>query len=103
MAGTALYQSVAIIFMAQVSGIDLTTADQLLIVVTLVASSIGAPGAPGVGIVILGSVAADMGIPATALPLVLGVDRMLDMCRTAVNLTGDLTACVLLAARNAGR
>ena len=92
MAGTALYQSVAIIFMAQVSGIDLTTADQLLIVVTLVASSIGAPGTPGVGIVILGSVAADMGIPATALPLVLGVDRMLDMCRTAVNLTGDLTA-----------
>ena len=103
MAGTALYQSVAIIFMAQVSGIDLTTTDQLVIVVTLVASSIGAPGTPGVGIVILGSVAADMGIPATALPLVLGVDRILDMCRTAVNLTGDMTACVLLGARTAGK
>jgi Na+/H+-dicarboxylate symporter len=97
MAGTALYQSVAIVFMAQVAGIELSLAQQTAIVVTLVASSIGAPGTPGVGIVILGNVAASFGVPATALPLVLGVDRILDMCRTAVNLAGDLVACVLLS------
>ena len=96
MAGTALYQSVAIIFLAQVSGVALTLGEQVAIVVTLVASSIGAPGTPGVGIVILGNVAVGFGIPLTALPLVLGVDRILDMARTAVNLTGDLTAAVLL-------
>ena len=99
MAGTALYQSVAIVFMAQVAGIELSLVQQTFIVITLVASSIGAPGTPGVGIVILGNVAAGFGIPATALPLVLGVDRILDMCRTAVNLTGDLVATVLLAPR----
>lgn len=97
MAGTALYQSVAIVFMAQVAGVELSLAQQTAIVITLVASSIGAPGTPGVGIVILGNVAAGFGIPGTALPLVLGVDRILDMCRTAVNLAGDLVACVLLA------
>ena len=96
MAGTALYQSVAVIFMAQVAGIELSVADQTMIVVTLVASSIGAPGTPGVGVVILANIAASFGIPAVALPLVLGVDRILDMCRTAVNLTGDLTGCVLI-------
>lgn len=93
MAGTALYQSVAIIFMAQVSGVELSIADQAVVVVTLVASSVGAPGTPGVGVVILGNIAAGFGIPAAALPLILGVDRILDMCRTGVNLTG----CVLMA------
>ncbi len=99
MAGTALYQSVAIVFMAQVAGVELSLTQQAAIVVTLVASSIGAPGTPGVGVVILGNVAASFGIPSTALPLVLGVDRILDMCRTAVNLAGDLVACVLLSPR----
>jgi len=96
MAGTALYQSVAIAFLAQVAGVELSIGQQVAIVVTLVASSIGAPGIPGVGVVILGNVAAGFGIPGAALPLVLGVDRLLDMCRTAVNLAGDLVACVLL-------
>lgn len=97
MAGTALYQSVAIMLLAQISGVELSVTQQIGIVATLVAASIGAPGTPGVGIVILGSIAGDFGIPLTALPLVLGVDRILDMARTAVNLTGDLTACVLLS------
>jgi Na+/H+-dicarboxylate symporter len=96
MAGTALYQSVAIAFLAQVAGVELSIGQQVAIVVTLVASSIGAPGIPGVGVVILGTVAFGFGIPGTALPLVLGVDRILDMCRTAVNLVGDLVASVLL-------
>lgn len=96
MAGTALYQSVAILFLAQVSGVDLSLAETLLLVGTLVASSIGAPGTPGVSIAILASVAAGFGIPASGLVIILGVDRLLDMSRTVVNVTGDITAAVLM-------
>tara|TARA_R110000824_G_scaffold11746_10_gene51513 strand:+ start:30533 stop:31645 length:1113 start_codon:yes stop_codon:yes gene_type:complete len=96
MAGTALYQSIAILFLAQVSGVDLSLAETLLLVGTLVASSIGAPGTPGVSIAILASVAAGFGIPASGLVIILGVDRLLDMSRTVVNVTGDITAAVLM-------
>ncbi|MGP1282101.1 MAG: dicarboxylate/amino acid:cation symporter [Parasphingopyxis sp.] len=96
MAGTALYQSVAILFLAQMSGIDLNAGQIVLITVTLVASSIGAPGTPGVSIAILVSVAAGFGIPADGMVIVMGVDRLLDMSRTTVNVTGDLTASMLL-------
>jgi Na+/H+-dicarboxylate symporter len=96
MAGTALYQSIAILFLAQAAGVELSTAATIGIVVSVVAASIGAPGTPGVGVVILANIAAGAGIPATGLPLVLGLDRPLDMARTAVNVTGDLTACVLV-------
>lgn len=96
MAGTALYQSVAILFLAQMAGVELSGAEILLLIGTLVASSIGAPGTPGVSIAILASVAAGFGIPADGLVIILGVDRLLDMCRTVVNVTGDLTAAALL-------
>jgi Na+/H+-dicarboxylate symporter len=96
MAGTALYQAVAVIFLAQLSGVQLSVADYTMIVMTLVASSVGAPGTPGVGIVILSSIVGNFGIPAVGIPLILGVDRLLDMCRTTVNVTGDLAACVVL-------
>jgi Na+/H+-dicarboxylate symporter len=95
MDGTALYQSIAVLFLAQMAGMDLSMAQMFMIVLTLVASSIGAPGTPGVGMVILGSVAGNFGIPTTGLVLILGVDRILDMSRTVVNVTGDLTACVI--------
>jgi Na+/H+-dicarboxylate symporter len=96
MAGTALYQSVAILFLAQMSGVELSGAETVLLVATLVGSSIGAPGTPGVSIAILASVAAGFGIPAAGLVIILGVDRLLDMCRTVVNVTGDLTATTIL-------
>ena len=96
MAGTALYQSIAILFLAQAAGLELSLATTAGVVVSIVAASVGAPGTPGVGIVILSNIAASAGIPATGLPLVLGLDRPLDMARTAVNVTGDLTACVLV-------
>ncbi len=96
MAGTALYQSVAILFLAQISGVELSLAETLLLVGTLVASSIGAPGTPGVSIAILASVAAGFGIPAAGLAIILGVDRILDMSRTVVNVTGDITAAVVM-------
>ncbi len=96
MAGTALYQSVAILFLAQMSGIELTLGQTALIAATLVASSIGAPGTPGVSIAILASVAAGFGIPTAGMVIILGVDRLLDMSRTTVNVTGDLVASLML-------
>ncbi|WP_165814564.1 dicarboxylate/amino acid:cation symporter [Pararhodobacter oceanensis] len=101
MAGTALYQAVAILFLAQLAGIEPTPVEIAVVVGTLVASSIGAPGTPGVSIAILVSVATNMGIPVEGMVIILGVDRLLDMCRTSVNVTGDLVASVLL--RSVGR
>ena len=98
MAGTALYQAVAILFLAQLAGVDLTAAQIGVVVATLVASSIGAPGTPGVSIAILISVASSIGIPVEGMVIILGVDRLLDMCRTTVNVTGDLVAAVLFRA-----
>lgn len=96
MAGTALYQAVAILFLAQLSGVELSLAQIAIVTGTLIASSIGAPGTPGVSIAILSSVALSMNIPVEGMVIILGVDRLLDMCRTAVNVTGDLTAALLL-------
>ncbi|KUO51201.1 MAG: Na+:H+ dicarboxylate symporter [Desulfitibacter sp. BRH_c19] len=96
MDGTALYQGAATVFLAQVFSVDLSMASLLLIVVTTVAASIGAPATPGVGIVILAMVLNSVGIPASGIALILGVDRILDMSRTAVNVTGDLTACLVM-------
>lgn len=98
MAGTAMYQAVAILFLAQLAGIDLTMAQTAVVIGTLVASSIGAPGTPGVSIAILISVATNVGIPVEGMVIIIGVDRLLDMCRTVVNVTGDLVAAVLFRA-----
>lgn len=104
MAGTALYQGTAAIFLAQVFGIDIGVPGLLLITITAVGTSIGSPGTPGVGIVILATILTSVGIPPEGIALILGVDRLLDMCRTSVNVMGDLVACVvmerLLARRN---
>ncbi len=96
MAGTALYQAVAIIFLTQMFGIALSIGEQAALVMTLVLTSIGAPGTPGVSIAILATVSAKFGIPASGMVLIIGVDRILDMFRTVVNVTGDLAAAVLL-------
>jgi len=96
MNGTALYQGVATIFLAQVFGVDLNASALVLVVVTAVAASIGSPATPGVGIVILSMVLAAAGVPAAGIGLILGVDRIIDMTRTAVNVTGDLVAAAVL-------
>jgi len=101
MDGTALYQSVAAVFLAQVYGIELSLFAMLIIVVTTVAASVGAPSVPGVGIVVLAGILTSVGIPAAGIGLILGVDRILDMCRTSINVTGDLTACSFFNARAA--
>lgn len=97
MAGTALYQSAAIVFLADVAGAQLSVGDLALIMVTLTGASIGAPAAPGASIAILAATAANFGVPPIGLPLVIGVDRILDMARTAVNVTGDLVLCRVLS------
>ena len=96
MDGTALYQVVAALFITGAFGIQLSPPELALLVVTVVGASIGSPSTPGVGIVILASILAGLGVPASGVAVLLGVDRLLDMCRTAVNVTGDLTACVVM-------
>lgn len=96
MDGTALYQVIAAVFLTQVFGINLTMSDLLLLTATTIGASIGSPSTPGVGIVILASILQGIGVPASGIALILGVDRILDMCRTTVNVSGDLTACVVM-------
>jgi Na+/H+-dicarboxylate symporter len=92
MNGTALYQGVATVFLAQVYGIDIDLGGMILVVALAVGASIGSPATPGVGIVILATVLATVGIPPEGVALILGVDRILDMSRTAINVAGDLVA-----------
>ncbi len=99
MDGTALYQIVAVFFLAQLFNIDLSVTTILLITVTALAASIGAPSAPGTGIVILSTILIAAGVPPVGVVLLLGVDRLLDMTRTMVNVTGDLTACLFFDKR----
>ncbi len=96
MDGTALYQGVAAIFLAQVFGIDIDIGGMLLIVVTAVGASIGTPATPGVGMVILAMVLTTVGIPPAGIALIMGVDRILDMSRTALNVCGDLVAASVM-------
>lgn len=101
MGGTALYQASATIFLAQVYNINLTFSALVLVIFLTVASSIGSPATPGVGIVILATILNSVGIPASGIALILGVDRILDMCRTSINVTGDLTAAAIFNKKTA--
>ncbi len=96
MDGTALYQVVAALFIAQLYGISLSPAELSVLIFTVVGASIGSPSTPGVGIIILATILQGVGIPAEGVAILLGVDRILDMCRTSVNVTGDLTACLVM-------
>ena len=100
MDGTALYQAVATMFIAQIYGVGLGIGEQLTIVLTATLASIGAAGVPSAGIIILILVLNSVGLgghAAAGIALILGVDRILDMLRTAVNVTGDLTAASFVA------
>jgi len=97
MDGTALYQGVSAVFIAQVYGMDLTVAQQLTIVLTATLASIGTAGAPGVGMITLAIVLKSIGVPLEGIGIILGVERILDMCRTVVNVTGDASCAVVVA------
>ncbi len=97
MDGTSLYQSVAAVFIAQAMGIELTIGNQLMIVLTATLASIGSAGVPGAGMVMLVIVLEAIGIPAAGLALIIAPDRILDMCRTVVNVSGDATVAMTIA------
>jgi len=97
MDGTALYQGVATIFIAQFYGIDLSMAEQFSIVFIAVLASIGTAPVPGVGIIMLVMILNSLGIPAEGIALIIGVDRVLDMCRTVTNVTGDASVAIAVA------
>src|SRR5690606_8131804 len=98
MDGTALYQGVCVLFIAQFLGVDLSFTQQLVIVLTATLASIGTAGVPGAGLIMLTMVITAVGLPLEALALVAGVDRILDMIRTSVNVTGDASAAVVVQA-----
>lgn len=96
MDGTAMYQAIAALFLCQIFGVELTFAETLLLLITTIGASIGTPGTPGVGIVVLATILVGIGVPEYGIAIILGVDRILDMCRTTINVTGDLTASVVM-------
>lgn len=98
MDGTAIYQGVCAIFIAQIFGIDLTIGQQLTVVLTAVLASIGTAGVPGSGMIMLAMVLQSVGLPVEGIALVAGIDRILDMGRTVVNITGDAACSVCVNA-----
>jgi Na+/H+-dicarboxylate symporter len=96
MDGTALYEAVAVLFIAQVYGMDLGLGQQAIVAITALIASVGAAGIPHAGTVMMVVVLAAVGLPTTAVGLILAVDRILDMCRTTVNVWSDATAAVVV-------
>ncbi len=97
MNGTAIMQGVATVFIANAYGIDLTAVDYLVVIGMSVLASIGTAGVPGVGLIMLAMVFTQVGLPVEGIALIIGVDRLLDMLRTAVNVTGDAATTCLVA------
>ncbi len=97
MNGTSLYQGVAAIFIAQALGLDLSLGSQIMIVLTATLAAVGSAGVPGAGMVMLVIVLESVGIPTAGIALIVAPDRILDMVRTMVNLTGDATVAVVVA------
>lgn len=97
MAGTAMYQGIAALFIAQMVGMELSVGQQITIVLTATLAAIGTPGIPGAGVVMLVIVLDAVGVPPEGIAVILGVDRLLDMCRTVVNIAGDAATAVMVA------
>jgi Na+/H+-dicarboxylate symporter len=97
MDGTSLYQTVAVIFLAQLHMVDLTLGQQLTIVLTATLASIGSAAVPSAGLVMLMVVLVSVGLNPAWIAIIFPVDRILDMCRTVVNVTGDATVATVIA------
>ena len=97
MDGTAIMQGVAVVFASQAFGIRLSVADYLTVILTATLASVGTAGVPGVGLITLSMVFASVGLPVEAIALIMGIDRILDMSRTAVNITGDAVCTTVVA------
>ena len=97
MDGTSIMQGVAVVFIAQAYGIDLTIGNLATVVLTATIASIGTAGVPSVGLVTLAMVLNSVGLPTEGIALIMGIDRILDMIRTAVNITGDAVCTTIVA------
>lgn len=97
MDGTAIMQGIATVFIAQAYNVDLTTFDLVMVVLTATLASIGAAGVPGVGLILLALVLQQVNLPVEGIALIIGIDRLLDMTRTVVNVTGDSTIATIVA------
>ena len=97
MDGTAIMQGVATVFIANAYSVDLFFIDYLMVIVTATLASIGTAGVPGVGLIMLAMVLAQVGLPTEGIALIIGVDRLLDMVRTVVNVTGDSAVSTIIA------
>ncbi|MFO1054361.1 MAG: dicarboxylate/amino acid:cation symporter [Planctomycetota bacterium] len=102
MNGTALYEGVTVLFLAQLFGVHLELGQQILVVLMSVITAVGAAGVPGGSLPLLMGLLASVGVPAEGIAVILGLDRLLDMSRTALNVTGDLAAAVVIARLDAG-
>jgi DAACS family dicarboxylate/amino acid:cation (Na+ or H+) symporter len=101
MDGTAIMQGVATVFIAGIYGIDLSLSDYLMVILTATLASIGTAGVPGVGLITLATVLHQVNLPVEGIALIIGVDRILDMVRTAVNITGDaVISCAIARSEN---
>jgi len=102
MNGTALYEGMTVLFLATVFGIHLSLGSQVVVVLLSVLTAIGAAGVPGGSLPLMIVVMGAVGVPAEGIAIILGVDRLLDMCRTTINVTGDLTAAAFVARTERG-
>jgi DAACS family dicarboxylate/amino acid:cation (Na+ or H+) symporter len=101
--GTALFESVTVLFLCQVYGREMLLNEQLVALVLCVLTATGMAGVPGGSLPLIGLILTQFGVPEGAILIVLGVDRLLDMCRTAVNVQADLTTAVFVARSERGR
>jgi DAACS family dicarboxylate/amino acid:cation (Na+ or H+) symporter len=95
--GTALYEGVTVLFLAQFFGIDLSIGQQIVVVLLSILAGIGTAGVPGGSLPLVTALLVTVGVPPEGIGIILGVDRILDMCRTVLNVTGDLTAAACVA------
>ncbi len=95
--GTAIYEGITVLFLAQVFGVDLSVGQQLIVALMCVMAGIGTAGVPGGSLPLVVGVLLTIGVPAEAIAIILGIDRFLDMCRTALNVTGDLVIATVVA------
>ena len=102
MDGTAIMQAVAAVFIAQVYAIDLDFTAIIMIILTATLASVGTAGVPGVGLIMLAMVLQQVGLPVEGIALIIGIDRLLDMLRTSLNITGD-AACAYIISENEKR
>jgi DAACS family dicarboxylate/amino acid:cation (Na+ or H+) symporter len=95
--GTALFEGVTVLFLAQAYGVDLAFGQQLVVMVICILAGIGTAGVPAGSLPVIAMILGTLGVPPEGIGLIVGVDRLLDMCRTTVNVAGDLAAAVFVA------